>query len=137
MTGMDTEETPGARPPAQLRHDEDRDRFEALVADRVVAVLSYEDTDLPATTGEGVPGAATQRVRDLRSTVVDPAHGGRGIGSALVRTVLDHSRENGLHVVATCWFVRGWIQRHPEYADLLASPQQAGTPHTDTEGPSR
>ncbi len=43
---------------------------------------------------------------------------GQGVGSALVRTALDAARADGLRVVARCPFVRGWIDKHPEYADL-------------------
>jgi len=29
-------------------------------------------------------------------------------------------RERGLAVVPRCAFIRGWIQRHPDYEDLVA-----------------
>lgn len=93
-----------------LVHDADRDRYEALDGTEVVAVLYYAD-EPPA---EGGP-----TVRDLRSTVVAPERNGEGLGSLLVRHVLDEARAQGLKVRPTCWFVEGWIGRHPEYADLL------------------
>jgi len=43
---------------------------------------------------------------------------GRGIGSALVRGLLDITRAQGLKVDALCPFVKGYLDRHPEYADL-------------------
>lgn len=52
-------------------------------------------------------------------TEVSPVHEGKGIGSALVRTSLDEARKSGLRVLATCPFYAGWIEHHPEYADLL------------------
>ncbi|MDF2710527.1 GNAT family N-acetyltransferase [Nonomuraea muscovyensis] len=52
-------------------------------------------------------------------TEVSPAHEGKGVGSALVRTSLDAARKSGLRVLATCPFYAAWIERHPEYADLL------------------
>lgn len=52
-------------------------------------------------------------------TVVDPAFEGRGVGSALARTSLDDARERGLKVRADCAFYARWIDRHPEYQDLL------------------
>jgi predicted GNAT family acetyltransferase len=97
-----------------VHHDPDRDRFEARRDGQVLGVLQYEDQE----TGAGV-------VRDMRSTVVDPAAGGRGVGSSLVVHALDDTRERGLTVKATCWFVRGWIQRHPDYQDLLQDPGNA------------
>ncbi|NAZ74295.1 GNAT family N-acetyltransferase [Kineococcus sp. T13] len=51
-------------------------------------------------------------------TEVDPAHEGRGVGSALARAALDDARARGLAVMPLCPFIKGWIQRHPEYADL-------------------
>ncbi len=51
-------------------------------------------------------------------TETDNAFEGQGVGSRLVREALDAVREEGLHVVAQCPFVKAWIERHPEYADL-------------------
>lgn len=53
-------------------------------------------------------------------TVVPPEIEGRGVGSKLVRGALDQVRDRGLKVIAQCSFVRAWIDRHPEYRDLLA-----------------
>ena len=44
---------------------------------------------------------------------------GRGIGSALMRGVLDSARAQGLKVDPVCPFAKAYIERHPEYADLL------------------
>lgn len=44
---------------------------------------------------------------------------GRGLGSQLVRAGLDYARENSLKVVPLCWFVAGYIERHPEYKTLV------------------
>lgn len=43
---------------------------------------------------------------------------GRGIGSALIRGVLDIARAQGLKVQPCCPFAKAYIERHPEYADL-------------------
>jgi predicted GNAT family acetyltransferase len=68
---------------------------------------------------------AGQAVYELRPgtivflhTEIDDAYGGRGLGGILVKAALDSARERTLHVVATCPFVRSWIQKHPDYADL-------------------
>jgi len=52
-------------------------------------------------------------------TEVDPAAEGKGIGGILARRFLDDAREAGDRVVALCPFVKGWIARHPDYADLV------------------
>jgi len=45
---------------------------------------------------------------------------GRGIGSALARGLLDTARAQGLKIRPICPFVKGYIDKHPEYRDLLA-----------------
>ena len=45
---------------------------------------------------------------------------GQGIGGKLARAVLDETRAEGLEVIATCPFIKGWIDKHPDYQDLLA-----------------
>lgn len=44
----------------------------------------------------------------------------RGIGSQLVRGVLEQARAQGWKVVPACGFVRATMARHPEFNDLLA-----------------
>ncbi len=48
---------------------------------------------------------------DLYSTVVQPAYGGRGIGSGLVESVVRDARAAGARIVPSCWFVRDWLER--------------------------
>lgn len=72
-----------------------------------------------------VAGFAEYRLRANQivfiHTEVDGAFEGQGVGSTLVHGALDDVRQRGeRRVVARCPFVRGYIERHPEYADLLA-----------------
>jgi predicted GNAT family acetyltransferase len=83
----------------------ERGRFEIRDGDRVVGLASYHVDD---------------GVMTLPHTEVDPAMGGRGLGTALVAGVLDAARERGLHVLPYCSFVRHYIQQHPDYVDLVA-----------------
>lgn len=56
-------------------------------------------------------------------TEVEDRHEGQGVGSALARGALDTLRERGgLRVVPRCAFIKGWIDRHPDYAELLSPP---------------
>ena len=48
---------------------------------------------------------------------------GRGLASALVGAVLDETRAAKGHVLVMCPFVTAYIDKHPEYADLVV--QQA------------
>ena len=53
---------------------------------------------------------------DLIHTEVPEALRGRGIGDRLARAALDYARNEGLHVVAVCPFVRSYLRRHPDEA---------------------
>jgi len=55
----------------------------------------------------------------LIHTEVPKELGGKGVGSALARGVLDTVRKQGLRVVAECEFITGFIQKNQAYADLL------------------
>jgi predicted GNAT family acetyltransferase len=51
-------------------------------------------------------------------TEIDDAYEGQGLGGQLARGALDDVRARGLKVVATCPFIKGWIDKHPDYQDL-------------------
>lgn len=53
-------------------------------------------------------------------TQVSEEYEGQGAGSQLAREALDDARSRKLRVVAMCPFIAGWIERHPDYADLVA-----------------
>ena len=52
-------------------------------------------------------------------TEVDQDSGRKGLGSTLVQAALDDVRSKGGSVVPRCSFVRGYIEKHEEYADLV------------------
>jgi predicted GNAT family acetyltransferase len=53
-------------------------------------------------------------------TEVDDKFEGRGIGSALARGALDDVRAEGQReVVPLCPFIKSWIEKHPDYQDLV------------------
>lgn len=85
-----------------------------------------------ATGADGsVVGFAAYRLGDQRITFthteVAPEMEGQGVGGALVQHALDDARRRGLQVEALCPYVRSWIDRHPDYSDLLG---RAGTGST-------
>jgi predicted GNAT family acetyltransferase len=73
--------------------------------------------------GEQVLGVAAYERRGdtwvFTHTEVDQDSGQSGLGSTLVRGALDDVRAQGGSVVPRCPFVKGWIERHPDYADLV------------------
>ena len=88
----------------EVTHDERRRRFE-LEENGATGFLTYALRD----------GAIV-----FTHTIVPSELEGRGIGSRIVKTGLDHARAQGLKVVPQCSFVQGYIERHPDYADLVA-----------------
>jgi predicted GNAT family acetyltransferase len=90
---------------APVRDNPERNRYE-LEVDGHVAVAVYTLA----------PGVIT-----FVHTEVPPELGGKGVGSALVKGALDDVRRRGLKVVVRCSFVRGYMAKHPEFNDLLAS----------------
>ena len=79
-------------------------RYEARAGDRVLGQANYQRR------GDQVVFTHTE---------VDPDAEGSGVGGTLVRGALDDVRAHGLRVVPRCSFVRGYIERHPDYADLV------------------
>ncbi|PZF90628.1 GNAT family N-acetyltransferase [Micromonospora deserti] len=83
-----------------------KNRFEILVDDALAGFTAY----LPR--GE---------VLVFTHTEVDPKFQNMGVGSALIRATLDQLRERGTRVVPRCPFVAAFIDRHPEYADMVTA----------------
>jgi predicted GNAT family acetyltransferase len=61
-------------------------------------------------------------VLDLAHTAVPQAAEGQGIGGALAHAALEHARAKGLKVIPSCPFVRSYLEKHKEFADLVATP---------------
>lgn len=55
----------------------------------------------------------------LTHTEVNPTYGGLGIGTRLVRAVLEDVRARGGMIQPMCEFVKSVIDKHPQYADLV------------------
>ena len=58
-------------------------------------------------------------------TVVEDRFEGRGFGSTLAKGALDAAREEGLAVLPLCPFIRDYIERHPDYLDLVPADRRA------------
>lgn len=59
-------------------------------------------------------------VATVVSTVTFPKFGGRGVGSALVKEVIELAASEGLAVHPECPFVVSWLEKHPEMAATVA-----------------
>ena len=90
-----------------VRDNPEETRYEIRDGDRVLGHADYDRS-----------GDTTVFIH----TEIDPDAGQDGLGSTLVRAALDDVRAHGGSVVARCSFVRGWIERHADYAGLVAHP---------------
>ncbi len=87
----------------EVVHNPQKSRFE-LEQDGLFCVLEYHLVE-----GKIV----------FTHTEVPEALGGRGLGSRLVRAGLDYARRQRLKIRPLCSFVGAYVQKHPEYQDLL------------------
>jgi predicted GNAT family acetyltransferase len=86
-------------------HDPELHRYEARIDGELAGVAEYQLTD---------------RLAILTHTEVDDRFEGRGVGSTLARFALDDVRAEGSRqVLPLCPFIKDWIDRHPDYADLV------------------
>ena len=86
-------------------HDEATHQFRFESNGKIAALLYRRDGDVITFVHAEVPASLQ----------------GTGIGSEIVRTGLAYAREQHLRVVPRCPFVAEYMQRHPEYQDLLAA----------------
>ena len=56
----------------------------------------------------------------LTHTEVPPGLEGQGIGSTLVRLVLEEVQKTGLALMPLCPFVASYIRKHPEWREIVA-----------------
>jgi predicted GNAT family acetyltransferase len=64
----------------------------------------------------------TPSVITFTHTEVPQQFAGKGVGSRLARGALEAARAEGLKVVAQCPFIKSFIAKNPEFADLLQEP---------------
>jgi predicted GNAT family acetyltransferase len=84
--------------------DEKTSIYEAIAGDRPIAGLPYN--------------VAGRRLV-LLATSVFPEFRKHGVATELIRRVLDDVRAQGKTVTPRCPIVRTFIERNPEYADLV------------------
>jgi uncharacterized protein len=65
------------------------------------------------------------QVISLVHTEVDDKFQGLGLAGKLARAALDEARERGLAVLPYCPYIKSWIAKHPDYADLVPSGRRA------------
>lgn len=86
-----------------VQHNDDASRFEAEVAGGL-AHLDYNRFN------EGIV---------LAHTKVPKQSERQGVGGELVKAAVEWARSADMRVIATCPFVRAYLQRHPEMANVV------------------
>ena len=86
-----------------VENNKEKHRFEVVSGSQVSKLDYREDADRLA----------------LVHTEVPEELSGQGIGSALVKTALTYAKDNGKKVLPFCPFVAAYIQRHPEWKDIV------------------
>lgn len=94
----------------RIERDDELGRYEIYADDRRAGFMSFREQ------GELIA---------LDHTEIDDRYEGQGLGSDLARHVLDEATERGKGVLPFCPFVRSWIERHPEYLDLVPGEQRS------------
>jgi predicted GNAT family acetyltransferase len=86
-----------------VRHNPEAHRFEAGTGTEL-AKLNYRMR------GEAV---------EMLHVEVPEAYQGHGLAGKLAAAALHWARDSGLKVVPTCPYVKGYIAKNPQYADLV------------------
>lgn len=86
----------------------ERERFEAHDSEADQALAGFMTYQL------------TGKVIAITHTQVSQEYEGKGVGGALARAAMDNARARELTVVPICPFLAGWLDKHPEYDDMVA-----------------
>ena len=86
-------------------NDQEALTYEAIVGDREIAGMPYN--------------VASDDRLVLLATSVFPEFRKQGVATELIRRVLDDVRAQGKTVTIMCPIVRSFVERNPEYADLV------------------
>jgi len=91
----------------EIVHSPDRQRFELRLAGDVIGRSYYR---------------AEQGRRVFTHTEVDPDHQGQGLATKLIAFALADTRDTGLRLVAQCPTVADYVERHPEFDEIVDRP---------------
>lgn len=100
----------------------------SILLDMITPHYTHIHHDVAASRFETGSGDATSLIEYVRAggrvtfihTFVPPALRGQGIAEQLVRFALTWARDEKLKVVPQCSYTARFIERHPEFASLLA-----------------
>jgi uncharacterized protein len=95
----------------EVRENVAEHRFEIWIADELAGFTRYQGSE------SALPFVHTE---------IADRFGGQGLGSILIREALDRVRARGGAVLPYCPFVKSFIEKHPDYLDLVPPARRAG-----------
>lgn len=115
------DETQAAADGYRIVHEPDRHRFAIYLdgaaegASTSTASGAGEDADPPGRLmGEAHYSLLGDEAIDFDHTIVSPELRGTGIASLLAQRALTSDVAGGRRLLASCWFIRGYLEKHPE-----------------------
>jgi predicted GNAT family acetyltransferase/glutaredoxin len=109
---LEAVEEPGTPDDAVVVDVPEQNRYELRLDGKLIGLLAYHRRD--------------GRIA-FTHTEVDPSCERRGFGSLLAARALDDARREGLTVAPLCPFVARYIDKHPEYRELVAQEPETGS----------
>lgn len=88
----------------KVRHNQAESRFEVII-DNLESVIEYTIN--------------TNGNMEITHTGVPSELEGKGIAASLTKSLLNYARDNSYKVIPVCSYVAVYIERHPEYQDLV------------------
>ena len=64
--------------------------------------------------------AEDKETLDLYSTYTPPELRGQGLAEKVVLAALLHAKDKKLKVIASCWYVRKFLEKHTEFSSLVS-----------------
>lgn len=110
-----------------IRDNAAESRWELLVDGELAVFSTYHDTAYSRAGHDG-------RRRTFVHTETQEGFEGKGLASQLVRAELEDARARGLEINPVCPFVRGWLDRHPEFGVSSAPEDGPGGDHAGDKG---
>ena len=88
----------------EIINDKQTSRFVMRVEGNEVYVLYAEDKD----------------TLDLYSTYTPPKLRGQGLAEKVVHAALLYAKDKKLKVIASCWYVRKFLEKHTEFSSIVS-----------------
>ncbi|WP_446225510.1 GNAT family N-acetyltransferase [Nocardia sp. IBHARD005] len=92
--------TEATDPRRRVVHNVEKNRYDVFFDDELAGFAEYIERDNDT---------------DFIHTEIDDPFAGKGLGGVLARQAIEDVIARGRTVTAHCPFIRGWLNKHPEY----------------------